>query len=178
MIRYPRALLLGAAIFATSATAYAEPPPAFNAPVQAPPAKPVWDKDKDKDKNWKEKEKEKELKEKQKDKDWKDKDKGPDFKDKDKGDWKPGAPAYEHAKQKAKAKAEREELMKKLAAKKTSPETREELRTHARRQAELQRIADLAKTKGDTATELRANKLLVRENARHETKMKKLGAWK
>jgi hypothetical protein len=133
--------VLAAAILALSPSVFAEPPPAFKAPTQAPPAYG------------------------KKDKDWKDKDH-----DKDKLDYE--------KKKKLEAKLEREEQKKKLAQKKTTPEVREELRTHARREAELQRIAELAKSKGDTATELRANKLLVKENTRHEKAMKKLGAWK
>jgi chromosome segregation ATPase len=51
------------------------------------------------------------------------------------------------------------------------PAAREELRHHAQRMAKLQRIHALAASKADKATIARCDKLLVREQARHQQKI-------
>lgn len=45
---------------------------------------------------------------------------------------------------------------------------KEELERHARRLARLQRVRDVAEDEADTATAERVNKLVAKENARHE----------
>lgn len=53
----------------------------------------------------------------------------------------------------------------------TSPAVREELRLHAMRSARLQRIQELAEVEGKKTTEARVNKLIQREDTRHEKRM-------
>ncbi len=62
----------------------------------------------------------------------------------------------------------RKRLKKKLKKRRVTKVIRFELRTHARRVARLRRIRALAAAKDDTETVERVDKLLARENARHE----------
>jgi len=62
----------------------------------------------------------------------------------------------------------RKRLKKKLKRRTITKEVRFELRVHARRVARLRRIRAVAAAKDDTATVERCDKLLARENARHE----------
>jgi hypothetical protein len=72
-------------------------------------------------------------------------------------------------------KALRKSMNKWLKGGPITPEVREELRTHAHRVARLLRVQELAANRGDYDTVKRVERLVTRENSRHERFLRDFG---